>query len=423
MTQSITAKEVSKRVENERENIISLLRDILRIPSVTGEETEIQNYFSKYLSGLGLEVDVWEPDLDRLKNHPAFVPVKKDYKGRPNVVAVLRGSGGGKSLIFNGHVDVIPPGPREAWSVDPWGGEIINGRIYGRGAADMKSGLAAMTSAVKIIKQMGLKLKGDIILEYTVDEELSGNGTLDCVLRGYKADAGISLETSSMKIQPACIGRIWFEITIKGKPAGIQNRRMGVNAIDLAYKIKQAVEHYEALRISVLNHPLFPDKIEALPCIIGEFRAGNYPSAFPDIAVLKGSIATLPNENSDQVKTDFKKYIEEVANQDPWMKNNPPKVEYTGYFAEPSEMDIKHPILQVIKNSYTEVLNSQPVISGRTGAADIRFLNKYGNTPSLIFGPGDTLQMHATDEYVNIEDVINATKVLVKTIVDWSGVE
>jgi len=121
MTQSITAKEVSKRVENERENIISLLRDILRIPSVTGEETEIQNYFSKYLSGLGLEVDVWEPDLDRLKNHPAFVPVKKDYKGRPNVVAVLRGSGGGKSLIFNGHVDVIPPGPREAWSVDPWG--------------------------------------------------------------------------------------------------------------------------------------------------------------------------------------------------------------------------------------------------------------------------------------------------------------
>jgi len=113
MTQSITAKEVSKRVENERENIISLLRDILRIPSVTGEETEIQNYFSKYLSGLGLEVDVWEPDLDRLKNHPAFVPVKKDYKGRPNVVAVLRGSGGGKSLIFNGHVDVIPPGPEK----------------------------------------------------------------------------------------------------------------------------------------------------------------------------------------------------------------------------------------------------------------------------------------------------------------------
>jgi acetylornithine deacetylase len=318
-------------------------------------------------------------------------------------------------------VDVIPVGRREAWTVDPWGGEIIDDYIYGRGASDMKSGIAAMTAVAMIMNKLGLKPLGDMIFEYTVDEELSGNGTLACVLRGYKADVGISLETSSMKIQPASIGRIWFEIDIKGKPAGIQDRRNGVNAIDLGYKIKQAVEAYEAYRISTLSHPLYKDKVEALPCIIGEFTAGNYPSSFPDSCKLRGSIATLPGEDSERVKDSFKKYILEAAAQDSWMRNLPPQLDYKGYFAEPSEMNLNHSFLPVIVSAYNEVLNRSPEISGRAGAADIRFLNKYGETPSLIFGPGDTKQMHATDERVKIKDVIDSVKVLMLAVYRWVG--
>lgn len=417
----ITTADINREISARRDQITGILKDILRIPSVTGEEAEIQKYFSKYLRDLGLVIDEWEPDIDELKRHPAFVPVESDYKGRPNLVATMKGTGSGRSILLNGHVDVIPAGPRDAWSVDPWGGEIIDGKIFGRGASDMKSGLAAMTAAVKILRDLEIKLNGDLILEYTVDEELSGNGTLACVMRGYRADAGVSLETSSMKIQPACIGRIWFEIKVRGKAAGIQNRRNGVNAIDLGYRIKNAVDAYEALRISEQGHPLFENRVEALPCIIGDFKAGNYPSSFPDLCVLRGSLATLPNEDSNQVKASFKKYLEEYANEDPWLRTNQPELVYKGYFAEPSEMELSHQFLSTIKSSFTSALGRDPVISGRTGAADIRFLNKYGNTPSLIFGPGDTLQMHATDEYVRIDDVVDAVKVLLSTMVAWSG--
>ncbi|MGC8579290.1 MAG: ArgE/DapE family deacylase [bacterium] len=413
--------DILKAVDENSQEIIRFLQDILRIPSVTGEEKQIQDYISKKLEGLNMELDIWEPEIEKLKGHPAFVPVEASYKNRPNVVGKIKGTGKGKSLLFNGHVDVIPVGRREAWTVDPWGGEIIDDYIYGRGASDMKSGIAAMTAVAMIMNKLGLKPLGDMIFEYTVDEELSGNGTLACVLRGYKADVGISLETSSMKIQPASIGRIWFEIDIKGKPAGIQDRRNGVNAIDLGYKIKQAVEAYEAYRISTLSHPLYKDKVEALPCIIGEFTAGNYPSSFPDSCKLRGSIATLPGEDSERVKDSFKKYILEAAAQDSWMRNLPPQLDYKGYFAEPSEMNLNHSFLPVIVSAYNEVLNRSPEISGRAGAADIRFLNKYGETPSLIFGPGDTKQMHATDERVKIKDVIDSVKVLMLAVYRWVG--
>jgi len=410
-------------VDKESNEIVSFLRDIIRIPSVTGEEGEIQRFISSYLKEFGIKLDIFEPDLNELKKHPAYVPVERDYKGRPNVVGILEGSGQGRSIILNGHVDVIPAGPRENWSVDPWGGEIIGESIYGRGASDMKSGIAAMTGALKIIAESGIKLKGKIISEYVVDEELSGHGTLACVLRGYRADGGINLETSSMKLQPASIGRIWYEISVKGKPAGIQNRRNGVNAIDLAYKLKLAIDAYEANRISTLSHPLFPNKEESLPCMVGEFHAGTYPSAFPDTCILRGSLATLPNEDSKRVKDDFMKYLIEVARQDPWMRQQLPDIKYKGYFAEPAEISTEHPLVKTISNAYRFVLKKEPEISGRNGAADIRLLIKYGNTPSIVFGPGDTLQMHATDERVKIEDVINATKILIKTILDWVGYE
>ena len=226
-----------------------------------------------------------------------------------------------------------------------------------------------------------------------------------------------------MKLQPASIGRIWYEISVKGKPAGIQNRRNGVNAIDLAYKLKLTIDAYEANRISTLSHPLFPNKEESLPCMVGEFHAGTYPSAFPDTCILRGSLATLPNEDSKRVKDDFMKYLIEVARQDPWMRQQLPDIKYKGYFAEPAEISTEHPLVKTISNAYRFVLKKEPEISGRNGAADIRLLIKYGNTPSIVFGPGDTLQMHATDERVKIEDVINATKILIKTILDWVGYE
>jgi len=414
---------VLSKIEDHRNEIVEFLRKLISYHSVTGDEKEIQEFISDWLKqNLDSTVDVWEPKLEDLKTHPGYVPVDRDYKDRPNVVGVCKGHGSGRSLLFNGHVDVIPSGPEEAWQINPWGGTVRDGKIFGRGASDMKSGLAAYTMAMHAIAKSEIKLKGNVILEYTVDEELSGNGTLAAITRGYTADAGISGETSSLNVQPACIGRIWYEIQVKGKPAGIQRQWEGVNAIDKGYLVVKAVSQFQEERMKRITHPLYPNIRETIPCLVGVFQAGSYPSAFPDSCLLKGSMATVPGEDSDRVKKEFTDYLESSMAADSWMKENPARVKYTGYFAESSEIPVKHDIVECLQSAYKTALGVRPIVSGRTGAADIRFLNKYGHTPTVIFGPGPTDQMHATNEYARIDDLIAATKVYALTILDWCGI-
>ncbi|MBW2308757.1 MAG: ArgE/DapE family deacylase [Deltaproteobacteria bacterium] len=415
--------QVIQWVDGNRDVVVEFLRELIAFPSVTGDEGDIQRYIAGKLRGMGLAVDMWEPDMEELKRHPAFVPVSRGYGGRPNVVGILRGTGGGRSLLMNGHVDVIPAGAPESWTHDPWSGDVAEGKVYGRGASDMKAGLAAMTMAVEALRQVGVRLKGDLTLEYTVDEELSGNGTLACVMKGYRADAGICCETSSMKVQPASIGRIWFEIRVAGRAAGIQRRWEGVNAIDKGYRVVRAVSDFEQERIGRLSHPLYPDVRGAIPCMVGVFEAGTYASAFPDTCLLKGSLATLPGEDSSAVKEEFVRFVREEVSDDPWLKEYPPEVAFVGYFAEPSDISPQNPIVQTLCNEFREVTGREPEISGREGAADIRFLNRYGETPTVIFGPGMTEQMHANNEWVAIDDLIEATKILAAAILEWCRLE
>ncbi len=415
---------IDQWMSTHEEEAIHFLQTIIQIPSETGDEGRIQAYLAQYMEELGLSVDSFVPSIEELRRHPAFVETAQSYEGRPNVVAVKKGSGGGRSLLFNGHVDVIPEGAAENWEHGPWSGDIEGGRLYGRGASDMKSGVAAMTMAVKAVCDSGIKLKGDVILEYVMDEELTGNGTLSCVLKGYRADGGICCETSSMCVQPGSIGRIWFEIQVKGKAAGIQRRYEGVNGIDLGYVVKQAVSEFERIRLGKTSHPLYPVMEEAIPCMVGQFECGTYASAFPDACLLKGSMATVPGEDSQQVKREFVEFVRQyAAERSDWMREHPPEVRFTGYFAEPSEISTEEPIVRTLVESYRGVTREEPVISGRQGAADIRHLNKYGRTPTVIFGPGLTEQMHANNEWVYVKDYLEAIRILANTIVAWCGTE
>ncbi len=414
-----TRQKILDTIDKNRDKAITFLQDMVRIPSVTGDEAAIQRFLSDYMRRIGLEVDMWETDWEKLKQHPGYRPVNRGYEGRPNIVATLKGTGGGRSLLLNGHTDVIPVGDGTGWSDNPWSASIKEGRIYGRGSCDMKSGVASHILAVEFLKQLGLTPKGDVLINVVIDEEVSGHGTLDTVMRGYKADAGISGETSDLFVQPACIGRIWFQIDVEGKPAGIQQRYMGISAIELANKIVKAVQELEDERVASVKHHLYPSAINSLPCIIGSFQAGNYPSAFPASAVLKGSIGTVPSEDHEGVKQSLVKKIAEVAAKDPWMKDHPPVVKFVGYDAEASEIPVQHPIVQTVCNVYTELTGKKPTISGRQGAADTRFLNKYANTPTVIFGPGSTAIMHANDEYVSIDDYMTSIKVMALSIFDW----
>lgn len=410
-------------LDGQEDRMISFLQEILRIPSVTGEEAAIQEFMSRYTATMGQTVDVFVPSLEELKTHPGFVAVTQSYDNRPNVVSTLKGTGGGRSLLFNGHIDVIPEGPEENWEHGCWSADIADGRIYGRGAADMKSGVAAMTMAVQAIIDSGIRLKGDVITEYVMDEELSGNGTLDCCVKGYKADAGICCETSSMRVQPGSIGRIWFEIRIKGKAAGIQRRYEGVNAIDLGYLVTQTVAEFEKVRVARITHPLYPDILGSIPCMVGQFDSGSYASAFPDACILKGSLATVPGEDSDQVKKEFVDFVvSEAQKKHSWFSQIPPEVLFVGYFAEPAAIPGDSPIVTLLKDRFRDVLGKEPVISGREGAADIRHLIRYADTPTVIFGPGGTEQMHANNEWVSVRDYLDSIRILAHTIIDWCGV-
>ncbi len=418
-----TQDKVLRYIESKQSQTITFFKELVSFPSVTGNELGIQQFIAKKLESMGLTVDIWVPDKEALRKHPAYVDTTTAYTNRPNVVGIYRGTGGGKSLLLNGHVDVIPPWPDDMGFYGPWAGEIKNGQIYGRGTSDMKSGLAAMTVALESLINQNIKLKGDLFLEYTMDEEATGNGTLACLTRGYKADAGICCETSSLHVQPACIGRIWFEIIVRGKPAGIQRRFEGINAIEKGYAVVQAVANLETIRINEVHHPLYPDNLSTLPCMVGVFQAGTFNSAFPDTCLLKGSLATLPGEDTAQVKQSFRDHILTFAKTDPWLKDHPPEISFVGYCGDPAEIPQDHPIVTTLSQKFKYVTGGNPQITGRQGAADTRYLIKYGSTPTVIFGPGLTEQMHATNEMANIKDLITATKILALTMMEWCGYE
>jgi acetylornithine deacetylase len=224
--------EILQAVDDNRHDVIQFLQQLIQHQSITGQEGAIQQFIASSLETMGLTVDVFEVEADSLRDYSGFLEPELPMSGRPNVVGVWKGTGGGKSILLNGHVDTVPLEPIEEWKEGPLSGAVREGRVSGRGASDMKGGVAAMIMAVQLLKRQGLQLKGDVIIESVVDEERTGLGTLACVHRGYKADAGICCETSDLEIMAACIGRMWFTVRLKGKPAGISARWEGVSAIE-----------------------------------------------------------------------------------------------------------------------------------------------------------------------------------------------
>ncbi|MBI4456650.1 MAG: ArgE/DapE family deacylase [Acidobacteria bacterium] len=415
-----TRTEILAAVEARQDEVVTFLQSLIQHDSVTGNESSIQASIARTLDGLGLTVDQFEPDPSALRHFPGFVEPEKPFAGRPNVVGVWKGRGGGRSILLNGHVDTVPLEPINEWVLGPLSGVVADGRVWGRGASDMKGGVAAMTMAVSILRAMGFQPHGDITLEYVVDEERTGLGTLACVHRGYTADAGICCETSDLEVMPACIGRMWFTIHLRGKPAGISARWEGVSAIDKAIKLVAAVEDLEAMRIEDLRHSLYPNNRGALPCAVTMFHSGTFPSITPERATLRGSMGLMPYEDPAHVEAQLREQIMRICIADPWLRNNPPELTTAGgYVAAGAEISANHPIVETVRRSFQAVTTREPVLSGRMGASDTRFLIREGHTPTVIFGPGVTSQMHAMNEYVPVDNLVIATKVIALAIYDW----
>ncbi|MCD6530171.1 M20 family metallopeptidase [Candidatus Bathyarchaeota archaeon] len=377
--------------------VVELTRQLVRIPSENppGNEREIAEFVTEKLRDLGLTVKVHE-----------FKP------GRPSVVGLLTGAEGKPVLMFNGHLDTVPIGDREDWSVDPFEGALRNGKIYGRGAADMKGALAAMIASAKAVIESKVRLKGKLILTFVADEEVTGYGTRDLIRKGYKADFAVIGEPNELKVQTAHKGVLRLKVVTRGKAAHASIPHQGVNAIYRMADVCLALEKMNSL-LAEKKHALLGS-----PTInVGTIKGGIKTNIVPDYCEITVDRRLIPGERP----MDVKREIEEVLESLRWKTSNLQTEVEVLNVAEPSETPQDEPIVQVAREAVKEVVGRDPGVTGFTATCDMHFLVNEADIPTIILGPGSLQQAHIVDEYVEVEQLINAAKVYTCIILKTLG--
>ncbi len=408
-------------IARQEDEMISTLQQLVRIPSVVGNELRAQKFLEDRVRNLGLEMDVFEAKLEEVSRHESYIQVPYSYANRPNVVGVLEGSPNAPSLILNGHVDVVSPEPLNQWKFDPWGGEIHNGKLYGRGALDMKAGVIANLFAVKAILEAGLKPKGRLIWQSVIEEEAGGGGgALACFLRGYKASGLLIPEPSNLRLWVQHSGIKYFRVKTVGKTAHAALSHTGVNAIGKMNRIYDALIALDEKRARERRWPLI-EKIggRSTNINIGTYNAGDWASSVAGMAAMECRIGFVPGEKEREIVKEVEETISRVAQADPWLREHPPTVEWYGWHTEPWVQDEKDRFVQSFIKSAAPVLGKEPELHGFTGGLDARF-GQYFGTPGFSFGPqGD--RFHGPDEYVELDSLKMVTRIIAKFVLDWCG--
>ena len=417
-----TEQRVTAQIDRNWDREVEFLRGMVRRPSTLGNEAHVQRFIAEELRGMGLEPDVWEIDHAEIARLPGYSPVEWSYAGRPNVAAVLKSSSsGGRSLVLNGHVDVVPATPEHHWTVDPWGAEILGSRMYGRGAADMKAGVAAMVYATRALMEAGVGLAGDLVLQTVIEEECTGNGALAALARGYGADAAIIPEPFGRRLLEAQVGVMWARVTVKGKGAHAERASDSVNAVLAALPLLNAVKELEA---EVNDAPGRPPQFEGvkhpLNYNVGIMRGGDWASSVPEECVFEVRISCYPGESLEEVEARFKTRLLKAASKDPWLSDNPPDISFYAFRAEGCSIDPNEPVAASLLKSHRRITGTEPSFFSFTGTTDARFFNLYYGIPATCYGPVGA-NLHAPDEWVDLESVRQVTKVLALTIVDRCG--
>lgn len=416
-------QKIESYIDEHAAEAIEFLQKLIQQPSVQGNEKNAQAIVIQKLKDLGLEVDVWDPSYQELSTSSYFVPSRNTYEGSPNVVGVLRGEGGGKSIILNGHIDVVPEGDRTKWKHDPFSGKVEDGKMFGRGTTDMKGGNVALLIAVEAIIKSGIKLRGDVIFQSVIEEESGGVGTLATLLRNYKADAAIIPEPTNMKLFIKQQGSMWFRVTVEGLAAHGGTRYEGVSAIEKTWEIHQGILALEKKRNASVNDPLYSHIAIPLPINVGKIQGGSWPSSVPDLVTLEGRIGVGPHENMDNVKKELADCLDQVCSTDDWLKNHPVKLEFFGAQWVPNAVDSHHPFVKEIEENFEAIYQRKIKIEAAPWGTDGGLLGRVGNIPTLVIGPGETKVAHYPNEYIEIKEVIQAAKLFALTLSTWCGIQ
>lgn len=404
------------------EGMIEYLRELISVPSHGGRETEAQENVAANLADVGFGVDSWEIDLEELRRHPAF-SMSIEREGALGVVGTLRGTGGGRSLILNGHVDTVAPGEEANWGHPPLQGTVEGGRIYGRGACDMKGGLCCALFASKAVIDAGVELKGDLVFESVIGEEDGGAGSLAAVLRGYGAEGAIVMEPTELKVAPAHAGALQFRVDVTGRSAHACVREEGVSAIEKFIPLYGALRDREYERNSLVDDPLYSRYTIPYALNIGRVRGGSWPGSVAESLCFEGRLGVAVGEGVEEARGSLEDAVRKAAEGDAWLGDHPPRVEWVGYQFEPARVPIDRPIVSTIRDAFADATGKDARLEGMTYASDMRHLVNTGGTPSVLFGPGDVRNAHGPDEYVPIGELKAAAQTIALTILRFCGCE
>jgi len=430
MSNEKVINQVTEYIDSEKYNILSTLKTYINFRSINkeqlleGEETEMVEC-QKWLTG----------EMEKMKYFD-----KVDYyeleEGRPNVVGVKKGAGKGRSLLFNTHSDVVMVSEEQKrdWTVlSPFDGGIKDGKVWGRGATDMKGGGISMLYAAKTINALGLKLRGDLLLTY-VDGEESGRaeiGIWSLLDKGYVADFGIMCEPTNLNIYNKSKGEIYFDIKIKGESTHICNRyktvwpqrrkeeQIGVNAIDKMVKLINAFNELErSWGLDYYDPSLDPG---ATTLTISQIKGGESFSAQAGECQMMIASMISPQTTVDNIKKQIIETIEYIAKHDHWLKDHMPEYKLPFPPKVPLNIPEDDESIQTMVSSYEQVMGSTPNVKPSPFVGDVNYMFEKGMN-GVNWGPGDlSMGIHGTNEHVPVDQVINAAKIYSAAIINWCG--
>lgn len=411
------------------EALLSDLADLVAATSCDGRESSAQRTMAGILENAGLSVDLWPIDIEALRRHPAFSwEIERDEAlgvvgstGRPSFRA------GGRDLIFNGHIDVVPAGDHDRWTAAPWEATVRDGAVFGRGTVDMKGGLACAAAVARALRTAGVRLRGRLSIQSVVGEEDGGMGTLAALERGYSAHAAVVVEPSRLTLVVAQAGCLGFRITVPGKAAHGALRWEGVSALERFLPIHDALIALERSRtaadLPADIRPLFTDYPIPYPLSIGTVRTGSWASTVPEELVCEGRYGVIPGEDAATARRRFEEAVATAAMPDSWSRGHPPVVEWPGGQYASALSSPGEPIVEELSRVHADLFGDRPRLVGVTYGADMGMLSSVGGIPTVIYGPGDVTLAHQADEHVPVAELERAAGALAVLAMRFCGVD
>lgn len=393
-----------------------LLIELVREPSTLGNERAAQLRVVRALRQQGLLPVLYDLDLGRLGKHPAFAPTAHAYAGRPNVRAIIPGSGNGRSIALNGHIDVVSPEPETWWSHSPWSGDIDGNRLYGRGTYDMKGGLAASLLALHSVHDSLPALPGTILFESVIEEECTGNGTLAARLDSPEVDAALIAEPTDQQVWLATLGVLWLEISVVGRPAYVGQAGAYVNAIDKACDLAIALRSLPDGINRDFSHPAYADGARPFTLNVGKIHGGDWASNVPLECTLTVRMSFPIGWPVDRAQQLVEECVSSFAAKDAWLCEHPPLVRYPGFRATGWQIADEAPLIRLLDDVHRSVTGARLGHTAFAGAADAHYFPS--STQVAFYGPSGGNQ-HAPDEYVELDSFVDTARVIALAVVEW----